>query len=382
MSQENKLSAEITFEESDLFQNVRSLKDPRTRWTQHSLLDIVTIAIMAVVGGADDWNSIQAYGEAKKDWLRGFLRLSNGIPSHDTFNSVISRIEPTEFANCCLAWMKEAASKIGGQVISIDGKNLKNSYDRAKGQKSLHMVSAWVSSHRLLIGQVKTSQKSNEITAIPKLLELIDIRGHIVTIDAMGCQKAIVSQIVNQGGDYIIGLKGNQKNLHKSVAELFETATDHKGFGMKPQSYQTIETGHHRTETRQYCLIPATELKLPTPWSTVQSLVMVTRNRSDWRQTSNETHFYLSNIPNDVEKIAKAIRTHWGIENQLHWSLDIVFGEDASRIRQGHGAENFATMRRQALGLLNKDTSLHKSIRLKRYHAAMDNDYLVRVLFA
>jgi predicted transposase YbfD/YdcC len=380
MLQKSKTVKEISFAESDLLKSIQQLPDPRTRWTQHSLINIVTIAIMAVLSGADDWSAIQAYGEAKQDWLSGFLELPNGIPSHDTFNNVISRINPVAFVECCIGWMREAAANIGAQVISIDGKELRNSYDREKEQNSLHLVSAWVSSHHLLLGQVKTEEKSNEITAIPKLLELINIKGHIVTIDAMGAQKKIAQQIVKQEGDYIFSLKGNQCNLHKGVEKAFEEATRKEWEGVRHEAYQTIEAGHDRIEKRRYYAMPTAMVEMPEGWETMQSIVMVEGEKTYRKKTSLEIQYYISSLSADIEKISHAIRSHWGVENQLHWSIDVVFGEDKSRIRTGHGSENFATMRRQTLGLLKKDTSLKKSIRLKRYRAAMDNDYLVRVL--
>jgi predicted transposase YbfD/YdcC len=390
MSSSPKPLAEVSFEESELLKNIQQLPDPRTRWTKHSVLDIVTIAVMAVLSGSDDWNAIQVYGEAKQEWLSGFLSLPNGIPSHDTFNSVISRLEPSAFAECCLGWMKEAAAKIGAQIISIDGKSFNNSYDREKGQKSLHLVSpkgyrsayAWVSSHHLLLGQVKTEKKSNEITAIPKLLELIDVKGHIVTIDAMGAQKKIANQIVKQEGDYVISLKGNQGTLHENVKKAFAEAVEKEWEGVRHETCQTIEAGHGRLEKRRYYLLPAAAVKMPKEWSTVQSVVMVERERTDWKETSHEVQYHICSLPANLEKISTAIRRHWGVENQLHWSMDVVFGEDQSRIRTGHGAENFGTMRRQTLGLLKRDTTLKKSIRLKRYHAAMNDDYLTSVLFS
>jgi predicted transposase YbfD/YdcC len=390
MSSSPKPLAEVSFEESELLKNIQQLPDPRTRWTKHSVLDIVTIAVMAVLSGSDDWNAIQVYGEAKQEWLSGFLSLPNGIPSHDTFNSVISRLEPSAFAECCLGWMKEAAAKIGAQIISIDGKSFNNSYDREKGQKSLHLVSpkgyrsayAWVSSHHLLLGQVKTEKKSNEITAIPKLLELIDVKGHIVTIDAMGAQKKIANQIVKQEGDYVISLKGNQGTLHENVKKAFAEAVEKEWERVRHETCQTIEAGHGRLEKRRYYLLPAAAVKMPKEWSTVQSVVMVERERTDWKETSHEVQYHICSLPANLEKISTAIRRHWGVENQLHWSMDVVFGEDQSRIRTGHGAENFGTMRRQTLGLLKRDTTLKKSIRLKRYHAAMNDDYLTSVLFS
>ena len=365
--------------ESSIFQHLEELTDPRTGWTlRHQFIDIVVIAIMAVLSGADDWNAIEAYGEAKQPWLAEFLKLPNGVPSHDTFSRVISCIEPKQFAQCLQNWSTQIATMLGAKVIAIDGKTLRGSYDREDKQKALHMVSAWASSHRLLLGQVKVDSKSNEITAIPKLLELIDIDGCIITIDAMGCQKEIAHQIVQRGGDYVLALKGNQGNLHKAVEQAFEETLRHAG-GMVPYEYsKSTESGHHRIETRQCWLIAAASIA--SAWPSTKTLVMVKSERTCWNKVSTETRYYISSVPANVEKIAGAVRSHWSIENQLHWFLDVVFGEDDSRIRKDHGAENFGTLRRAALSLLQKETSLKKSIRLKRYRAAMDNNYLVKVL--
>jgi predicted transposase YbfD/YdcC len=339
----------------------------------------VVIAILAVLSGADGWNDIEEYGESKQEWLKGFLKLPNGIPSHDTFNNVIRCIDPKQFAHCFQNWITAAIAIMGTQVIPIDGKTHRGSYDRGNKQKALHTVSAWASSHRILLGQVKVDKKSNEITAIPKLLETIDINSCIITIDAMGCQKAVANQVVQQEGDYVLALKGNQKNLLTAVEQAFEEALM-PGAPTRYEYSESTEASHHRMDTRQCWVIPAASVA--AAWPSTKTLVMVKSKRECWNKISTQIKYYISSLPADVEKISGAIRSHWSIENQLHWFLDVVFREDDSRIRKEHGAENFGTLRRLALGLLQKETSLKKSIRLKRYRAAMDNDYLMKVLLS
>lgn len=370
----------LNFNDSSLFKHLEKLSDPRTGWTlKHEFIDIVVIAILAVLSGADGWNDIEEYGQSKQEWLRGFLKLPNGIPSHDTFNNVIRCIDPEQFADCFHNWIAAITEMIDVQVIPIDGKTHRGAYDRTNKQKALHTVSAWASSKRILLGQVKVEQKSNEITAIPKLLETIEIKGCMITIDAMGCQKAVANQIVQQEGDYILALKGNQPNLLIAVKQAFEqvSSPDSQIFH---EFNESIETGHHRVDTRKCWVIPATHIS--TAWPSTQTLVMVKSQRECWNKISTETKYYISSLPSDVVKIAGAIRSHWSIENQLHWFLDVVFGEDDSRIRKDYGAENFGTLRRLALGLLQRETSLKKSIRLKRYRASMNNDYLLKVLLS
>jgi predicted transposase YbfD/YdcC len=373
-------TASLDLTDSSLFQHLEKLSDPRTGWTlKHEFIDIVVIAILAVLSGADGWNDIEEYGESKQAWLQGFLKLPNGIPSHDTFNHVIRCIDPEQFAQCFQNWITAAITTMGMQVVPIDGKTHRGSYDRGNKQKALHTVSAWASSHRILLGQVKVDKKSNEITAIPELLQTIDIRGSIVTIDAMGCQKAVANQIVEQEGDYVLALKGNQRNLLTAVEQAFEEALMAQSQTHDEYS-ESLETGHHRMDTRQCWVIPAASIS--AAWPSTKTLVMVKSERECWNKISIQTKYYISSLPADAEKISGAIRSHWSIENQLHWFLDVVFREDDSRIRKDHGAENFGTLRRLALGLLHKETSLKKSIRLKRYRAAMDNDYLMKVLLS
>jgi predicted transposase YbfD/YdcC len=368
------------FSDSKIFYHLEKISDPRTGWTlKHEFIDIVVIAILAVLSGADGWDDIETYGEAKQEWLKGFLKLPNGIPSHDTFNKVIRCIAPEQFAQCFIEWITSAITMMGAEVIPIDGKTHRGSYDAGNNQKALHTVSAWASNNRILLGQVKVDKKSNEITAIPKLLKTIDINGSIVTIDAMGCQTAIAHQIVEQGGDYVLALKGNQKNLLTAVEKAFDEVLSKEG-QISYEYQESRQDGSHRVESRKCWVIPATSIS--SAWPSTQTLVMVESEREYRNKLSTVTKYYISSLPTGVEKIAGAIRSHWSIENQLHWFLDVVFGEDDSRIRKDHGAENFGTMRRLALSLLQKEKSLKRSIRLKRFNAAMDNDYLLKVLLS
>jgi predicted transposase YbfD/YdcC len=369
-----------SFNDNKLFKHLEKLEDPRTGWTlTHEFIDIIIIAILAVLSGAEGWNDIEAYGEAKEEWLKGFLKLPHGIPSHDTFNKVIRCIDPEQFAKCFQDWITAAIVLMGAEVIPIDGKVHRGSSDRGKNLKALHTVSAWASSHGVVLAQVAVDKKSNEITAIPKLLEMMDIRGAIITIDAMGCQKSIAEKIVEQGADYVLALKGNQKNLLKAVEQAFEEAlSDEKQ--SNEESFESLEKGHHRFESRKYSVLPAASIDLA--WPSTQTIVKVESIREDHCKTTVTTKYYISSMMPRAEEISKAIRSHWSIENQLHWYLDVTFGEDDSRIRKDNGAANFGTLRRLALGLLKREKSLKKSIRLKRYRAAMDNEYLIKVLVA
>lgn len=358
------------------------IEDPRVERTRaHHLVDIIVIALFAVISGADSWIGIETYGQSKEEWLRQFLRLPNGIPSHDTFARVFARLDPekleTEFRN----WVKTIATKLPAQVIAIDGKASRGSYDREKGIKDLQLVSAWATNSRLVLGQEAVDKKSNEITAIPKLLEQLELKGCIVTIDAMGTQKKIAQQIGQSGADYILALKGNQGKLSRSVREWFA--------GQKASATEWIETGwhqteegHHRLETRTIWQIPASQVlsqELQEPWQKLQTLVIVEVTRQLWNKTTHEFRFFISSLEATNQQFANYIRSHWGIENQLHWCLDVVFREDDSRIRQGHSARNMSLMRRLTLNLLRQETS-NTSLVMKRYKAAMDNNFLLKIL--
>ncbi|MEG4861170.1 ISAs1 family transposase [Microcoleus sp. K1-B6] len=361
-----------------------TLTDPRIeRSKEHLLIDIVAIAILAVISGADGWGAIELYGKTKYEWLKGFLELPNGIPSHDTFSRVFARLEPKQFQECFLSWVNSITKKLELEVITIDGKTMKQSYDRNHSQKPLHIVSAWSSSHQLVLGQKKVNKKSNEVTAIPALLEMLEIAGSIITIDALGCQKEIAALIIKKKGDYLLALKGNQKLLHKDVKDWFELARKEKFAGREHSYYQQIEGGHHRVEKRQIWTVAVSELPSlhnQSLWTGLKTVVMVVSERRLWNKTTTEVRFYLSSLASNAEKISQAIRSHWGIENSLHWTLDVTFSEDKSRIRKDHSPENFALLRRLAVNLLKQEKGFKGSLKMKRYLAGMDNNYLVQIL--
>ena len=361
-----------------------TLTDPRIeRSKEHLLIDIVAIAILAVISGADGWGAIELYGKTKYEWLKGFLELPNGIPSHDTFSRVFARIEPKQFQECFLSWVNSITQKLELEVIAIDGKTMKQSYDRNQSQKPLHIVSAWSASHQLVLGQKKVNKKSNEVTAIPALLELLEIEKSIITIDAMGCQKEIAALIIKKKGDYLLALKGNQKLLHKDVKDWFELARKEEFAGREHSYYQQIEGGHHRVEKRQIWTVAVSELPSlhnQSLWTGLKTVVMIVSERRLWNKTTTEVRFYLSSLASNAEKISQAIRSHWGIENSLHWTLDVTFCEDKSRIRKDNSPENFALLRRLAINLLKQEKGFKGSLKMKRYLAGMDNNYLVQIL--
>jgi predicted transposase YbfD/YdcC len=353
-----------SFLEESFLQNFSALNDPRIeRSKEHLLIDIVAISILAVISGAEGWVAIETYGKAKSQWLKQFLSLPNGIPSHDTFSRVWARIDPSEFQGCFQTWVNSITKKLGVEVIAIDGKTLKQSYDRQAQQKALHIVSAWSSSHQLVLGQKKVNDKSNEITAIPALIEMLEIEGGIVTIDAMGCQKEITRLIRQKKGDYIIALKANQQGLYQEIKEWFEG----EGLNNGEHSYdQQIETGHHRIEKREVIAVSVSNLpslRNQSLWTDFKTVVMVKSERKLWNKTTTEVRFYISSVEKDAKKIGRAIRSHWGIENSLHWTLDVTFSEDNSRIRKDNAPENFALLRRLAVNLLNRKRVLKEVLR-------------------
>jgi predicted transposase YbfD/YdcC len=377
-------SATINKLKRSLHKQFESLADPRVRQPEHLLLDIVAIAILAVISGADDMVAVETYGKAKAAWLKTFLALPNGIPSHDTFSRVLGLIAPQSLQECFLKWVQQLTEQLEINLINIDGKTARGSYDREQHLKALHTVSAWSSEHHLVLAQQRVERKSNEITAIPELLNLLDITGAIITLDAMGTQRAIAAQIIDQGGDYILALKGNQGSLHQGVKAFFEAAEQSQWVGIEFSHSDCTEAGHHRIEHRQVWAVPLSQLPtLPShsKWQGLSTVVMVKRKRQLWNKTTTEVCFYITSLAADAALLARAIRCHWGIENSLHWVLDVTFQEDQSRIRQGHGPENIGLLRRLALNLLKREPS-KQSLRQKRYRAAMDNDFLVKVLLA
>ena len=365
-------------------EHFRQVKDPRRHHVEHLLVEIIIIAICAVICGADSWVEIAEFGKAKQAWLQTFLLLPNGIPSHDTFGRVFGQIDPRSFQESFINWVNAVNRATAGQIIAIDGKRLRRSHDGRLGKQAIHMVSAWANEARLVLGQVKTDEKSNEITAIPQLLELLALRGCIVTIDAMGCQTEIAQKIVAAGGDYVLALKGNQGTLHDEVKDLFAYAREIEFKDVKHDFTQTIDKGHGRIEVRRYWTISDPEfitfLNSKGKWAGLQSIGMVESQRTLAGRTSIEVRYYISSLPGEAVQLATAVRTHWEIENKVHWVLDIAFREDLSRVRHGFAAENFAVLRHTALNLLQHETSAKCGIKAKRLKAGWNEDYLLKVL--
>ena len=358
------------------------LPDPRVQRTRaHLLLDIVTIAILAVIAGAKGWDDMETYAKLQEPWLREFLELPGSAPSDDTFRRVFVRLNAKAFGACFTAWMKTLVGSTEGKVIAIDGKTLRGSFDRAAGRTPIHMVHAWATENHVLLGQCATSEKSNEITAIPELLDLLDHKGAVVTIDAMGCQKKIVAKIVQKEADYAIALKGNQETLHEEVAGYLNAAIADGG----ARTFETRDEGHGRTEIRRvYAVSNVDWLSSFAEWPGLRSLVCVERERTvKGKKTSIERVHYITSIPaHHVRRLARIIRGHWGVENALHWSLDVSFREDASRIRSENGPANFGLLRRIALVLMKRETSVRGGAPTKQFRAAVDPTYAMRVLLA
>lgn len=361
------------------------VKDPRVERTKrHKLVDIILIAICGVICGADSWVDIEMFGKAKKEWLKTFLELPNGIPSHDTFGRVFAAINPEEFEKSFMEWVQAIHELTQGQVIAIDGKQLRGSQDSAAGKHAIYMVSAWASESQLVLGQRKVDDKSNEITAIPKLLKLLEISGCIVTIDAIGTQTQIAKAILDQHGDYLLAVKENQGHLYADIQDLFEQDRAYN-FKDAPYGYaKTVNKDHGRIEIRQCWAISDPEylaaIRDVERWQGLKSLVMIESERRIGDQTERQTSFFISSLENDAEKILKARRCHWGIENSLHWVLDIAFNEDHSRVRKDNAPQNFSILRHLALNLLKQEKSLKVGIKAKRLRCGWDTDYFLKVL--
>ena len=358
------------------------VKDPRViPRCDHLLLDIVAIALLAVLCGAEDWPDIELFGRARKARLKSFLGLPKGVPSHDTFRRVFGALERNQFAQALFQWTQALHEATGGKLIGIDGKALRRSLSRKSGKAMLHLVTAWASENGLTLGQVACEEKSNEITAIPELLKLLSLKGSTVTIDAMGCQKEIAAQIREQKGHYVLALKGNQSGLQEDVQELFVEAIDTDFAERKHDIHETRETGHGRTEERTCHVL---EIPKDHPqcavWKDLRTVVAVTSQRGINDQQTCETRYYISSHAPRAKLLARAIRRHWSIENTQHWVLDVTFGEDQRRQQDRNGAANFAAIRRLAISLLRQETSNKRGAKNKRLCCALDPSYLLKVL--
>jgi len=361
----------------------KRLRDPRRQHLKrHLLMDLIVITICAVICGANDWQQVVTFAQRRRAWLETLLGLPNGIPSHDTFERVFDRIDPQAFQACFRQWVEALARTLGLGHIAIDGKTLRHSGNGPKGWKPLHLVSAWATQCQLTLGQVAVAEKSNEITAIPRLLELLDVHGALVTIDAMGCQKAIAQQIIDGGGDYVLTVKDNQPHLLEDIQECLAEALDNELPDADTKTYQTEERGHGRQEKRSYVIVVNPEgLRNQEAWPNLKVVGMCLRERVIGGEKSEEVHYFIGSRSMSAQNYGETLRGHWGIENNLHWQLDVTFREDASRVQRRHGAENLALVRRLALGLLKKHPA-RMSLACKRLAAALDTTFLEEILRA
>lgn len=368
---------------ASLLDHFASLDDPRIeRHKRHELLDILVLVISAVCSNAKGWETIEEFGHTKLEWLRQFVPLANGVPSHDCIQYVMCRLSPVKFRECFINWTQAVKQTVGDEIIALDGKTARGSRDRANALNPLHMVTAWACESRLVLAQEATDAKSNEITAIPKLLALLELKGCIVTVDAMGCQRTIAEQIVAQQGDYVMGLKGNQSNLHEAVDDYFTTAQQFD-FKAVPHDYtEEVDKDHGRLEIRRYWITEdLSTLPNPDGWAGLRSIGMVERECIQGGNTTRERRFFIASIPADAKRFAKAVRGHWGIENTLHWRLDVTLSEDASRIRKGNSPAMMTSIRHLSINLFEREGS-KLSLPKKLNRAAWDDAYRAKVLFA
>lgn len=358
------------------------MDDPRWYNITHQLLDILVIAICAAICGADGWADVELFGKTREEWLRGLLELPNGIPSDDTFRRVFAALDAEQFQSCFMSWIQAVEGITEGQVIAADGKALRRSHDRNLGKKALYMVSAWASDSGLVLGQRKVDEKSNEITAVPELLDMLEISGCIVTLDAIHCQTETVETIIDKKADYVLPVKENQPKLLASLRDLFDDPSEMRWVDC--DHHRTVDKGHGRIEVRECWSTSDPEylkyIATLAEWRGLQSIAMVESKRRIGDETTVTRRYFISSLRSDAKALLNAVRTHWGIENKVHWVLDITFREDDCRIRKGNGAENFAVLRHIALNLLKQEKSTKLSLRAKRKRAAWDPNYLPTVL--
>ena len=371
--------------ENSIKHHFGGLPDPRYRWNvPHQLIDIVTVAICGAICGADDWEGMAEFGQSKAEWFGTFLELRKGVPSADTFRRVFEALEPEEFERCFISWVQAISQEGIGGVVAIDGKRLRRSHDGTLGKAAIHMVSAWACEAGLVLGQVKTEEKSNEITAIPELLQVLALEGCIVTIDAMGCQTEIAKLIIAQEADYVLSLKGNQGTLHQEVQDLFEHAFETQFHNVKHDYHQTLDNGHGRQEIRRCWTISEPDfihfLNPNHKWVGLKSIGLVEAERHLADTVTKERRFFIASLDGQAEQFARAVRHHWHIENRLHWVLDVAFREDDARLRKGFGAQNMAILRHIALNLLRQDRSKKCGIKNKRLIAGWDHNFLLHLL--
>ena len=365
-----------------LLRALNEVPDPRMdRTKRHSLQDILAIAICAVISGAEGWTHVALFGRSKIKWFKTFLTLPNGIPSHDTFGRVFAKLDPMAFEEFFMKWITALATASKGRLIAIDGKAIRRSLDTANGKAAIHMVSAWCEANHMVLGQVATDAKSNEITAIPKLLEMLELSNSLVTIDAMGCQTAIARQIVKAEADYVLAVKGNQPTLHQGIVDFFNDHLEDDFARTKVRRYETREKGHGRDEHRYYfiCPVPA-DLPDRSRWPQLKAIGIVLSHTQRDGKECTEVRYYILSKYLSGRRFARAVRDHWGIENRLHWQLDVTFQEDQCRLRKGHADANFSILRRTALSLLKNESALKVGIKNKRLTAGWDETYLEKVL--
>jgi predicted transposase YbfD/YdcC len=374
-----------------LLEHFKDLHDPRVdRTKEHELIDILVIAICCLLCDGDSFNDMEDFGKAKQDWFKTFLKLPNGIPSHDTFNRLFAALDPQSFLECFLRWTQSLRQAVSQEIVALDGKALRRALNKDENAK--YVVSAWAESNGLVLGQMKVDEKSNEITAVPQLLRALELAGCIVTLDAMGCQKKIAKEIIEADADYVLALKGNQEKVHEEVKSFLDSTLLEK---QKPrpkgalvpkevmslQQFGTVEKDHGRIETRTYYQSDYLDWFAERhKWEGLRSVGMVESRRELDGKVTMERRYYLCSLKLEVRTFARAVRGHWGVENKLHWAMDVSFGEDQSRARQGYAAENLATLRRLALNLLKQEKTKKRGIRGKMLNASWDHSYLLRLL--